>query len=102
MNGVESVRGGVSGNAAGTPDAGNKGNFMGRAADGRKRAVNGGHHPKIAAARTPDGLQVALVVFGYVLLDRLAGHGAHFMNPFRLRDGAKPRQIFILSPHPHG
>jgi hypothetical protein len=60
MHGVETVGGGVTGNAAGAADAGDERDFMRRPADIRQRARDGGDDAKVAAAGAPDGLEVAL------------------------------------------
>jgi hypothetical protein len=65
VNGVKTVSSRVAGNAAGTTDAGNERDFMRRPGDVRQRARDGGDDAKVAAAGTPDGLEVALEIAGH-------------------------------------
>ena len=64
MHGVEPVGFGVTRNAARTTDARDEGDFVRRPADRRQRPRDGRHHAEIAAARAPDGLEVAFEIAG--------------------------------------
>src|SRR5207248_6215541 len=62
VHAVEAVRGGVPGDARRTADPGDEGDLVRRPPDRGERAVDGLHDAEVAAARAPDGLQVALEV----------------------------------------
>ena len=62
MQGVKAVSGRVTGNAAGTANARDKGNLMRGSPDGRQGARDGRDHPEIAATRAPNGFEIAFEV----------------------------------------
>ena len=51
VHGVEAVRGGVAGDAAGAADARDEGDLVRRPADVGQRPVDALHHAEVAAAR---------------------------------------------------
>ena len=77
MDAVEAIGRRVPRDTARATDAAHEGNLVRRPIDGGKRAVNTLEHTEVAAAWTPDGLEVALVIFG---LERRQG-GRHRVNP---------------------
>src|SRR5262245_25380834 len=62
MHRIEAVGASVSRNAAGTTDAGNKGDFVRRPADGGQGSRERGHHSEIAAPGTPNRFEIAFKI----------------------------------------
>src|SRR5688572_12770152 len=77
VNAVESIGRRVAGDAARAPDARDERDLVRRPADGRERAINRLQDPEVAAARTPDRLERALVIRGLI---NSAFHDASLAN----------------------
>ena len=100
VDAVEAVGRRVARDAARAPDARDEGDLVGRPPHARQGPVDRLDDTEVPAARTPDGLEVALVVLRLELLDgaREGAHGRLLPQPAgstsATRCRCRPRTIF--------